>query len=428
VVLFRFRKDGSRYICYSPSDKRLNYYEDKTLVYSDDSVFLSLLGQWCFISITSLNPYANDPSDISLYFQKLQKFYVQDKEIKRVSAAPPVGGTFNALDIGYEYSALLADIRVYRNFILNPYAYVTSPSRKFDELLYKYDLATQSENGVCVTDNMLDSLSYADIPRENNSVSLVKRLGLGCELDVHQYLLSGCSTGFLDYSEINTKGLKCTSCDYSCAENCSNSGKYDCMCDMASAKRFLRYDTAADKHYCDTRPYFDFSNKKDINIQNVKAPNNGEYAIEFWVYLYSYNSTNVAFESEEIIWDNYSYMKIFYSQNSLGVICNPVYQDSSALQYKGFENQDILNKGLMTWVQVSCATNIPLKKYNLNKKIFDLDLLTDPGLMIDNSSRSSTNLLIRSGANSRTNYGFLFIKELKLWSIYDNNVFSSECL
>ena len=89
------------------------------------------MGQWCLISITNFYFIQNDPADISKYFQKLQKFYVHNKEIKKIGPELPKVWNFNMFNIGFEFSSIISDMRFFRNFILNPYAYVTGNKKEF---------------------------------------------------------------------------------------------------------------------------------------------------------------------------------------------------------------------------------------------------------------------------------------------------------
>ena len=425
IVLFRFTKDGTRYICYNPNEGKLYFYEGTSIIYTDATVFYNLMGQWCLISITNFYYAQNDPADMSKYFQKLQKFYVHDKEIKKIGPDLPKGWNFNTFDLGFEYSAILSDIRFFRNFILNPYAYVTGNKKDFT-LQLNYQLDGKTNLLDCVTDSMLDFTSYPDLIANLGTNLLARKLGIECKGDYNPYLAGTCSSAFFNYTDIYNRDVPCTVCDKSCVDDCANNGKYDCQCDFGSANQILRYDVNATTHYCDSLPYLDFSKQSSFDVNNVKVSNTGEYSIEFWFYLYSYNPTYVAFESEEIIWDYHTYIKIFYSNNTLGLTCNPVYQSSQASNYKFYERDENMFKNIMTWVYVSCSVSVPLKRFTTQRG-FSYNLDTDSKLIPDKSKLSTTTLTIRPGANSRTNYGFLFIKDLRLWSIYDINNLNTNC-
>ena len=362
IVLFRFTKDGTRYICFNPTEGKLYFYEGTSIIYTDDTAFYNLMGQWCLISITNFFYTPNEQAELSKYFQKMQKFYVHDKEIKKMGPELPKGWNFNTFDIGFEFSGMVSDIRFYRNFILNPYAYVTGNKKDF-LLQLNYPLDGKSNLLDCIVDSMLDFTSYPDLIANLGSTLLTRKLGIECKKDYNYYLDGMCSGNFFNYTDIHNKEVPCSACDKSCLENCANTGKYDCQCDFASANQILRYDLNATTHYCDSLPYLDFSKQSSFEVNGVGVSNGGEYSMEFWLYLYSYNPNYVAFESQEIIWDQHAYMKVFYANNTLGLTCNPVYQSSQASSYKVYEKDENLFKNVMTWVYVSCSVSVPLRKF-----------------------------------------------------------------
>lgn len=424
VTIFRFTKDGNRYICYNTRDNSLYFYEGSSVIYIDSNVFLNFVGQWCLISISNYNYKQNDPEDLSNYFPKLQNFNVHDKQIKKVGPNLPSGWTFNTFDIGYDFSAMISDIRIYRNFIINPYAYVTN-DKKEKNLFFYYPLDSKSNNFDCVTDSIIDLQAYTDIGISTDSNSIVKKIGIECKNDFHPYILKRCTNQFFNYTDIYNSDSPCFSCDKSCNEGCVNSGIYDCQCDFTSGNQIIRFNYNTTTHYCENLPYQDFSKIDSMDIPNVKVSNTGEYSMEFWMYLYSYNKTYVAFDNEEIIWDLHSYIKVSYFNNTFGVTCNPVYQIDSAEKYKIYEKEDTIYKNIMNWIYVSCSVNIPLNKFTTLRREFKLN--TEKDLIPNNSNRESTKLVIRAGRKSRTNYGFLFIKNLRLWSIYDITKIETNC-
>lgn len=424
-IIFRLTKDGNRYISYCPNEYKLYFYEGTSIIYTDTNVFYNMIGQWCLISISNYYYTSNDPSDINKYFQKLQKFYVHDKEIKKIGPDMPQGWIFNTFDIGYEFSASISDFKIYRNFIINPYSYVTSSKKDLSMQMY-YPLDGKTNTLDCVTDNIMDLTRYSDLILDTVINTMAKKLGIDCKYDYNPYSMGTCSSNFFNYIDLYSREVPCSSCDKACLDNCANTGNYDCQCDFTSANQILRYEANTTTHYCDVLPYFDFSKLDTLELSNIKASNTGEYALEFWMYLYSYNQNYVVFDNEEIIWDYHTYIKVFYFNNNLGITCNPIYQIDSSTSYKIYERTETLFKNVMTWVYISCSVSIPQKKFTTQKGfIYNLD--TDSNLIPDNSKRTNTKLVIRAGSNSRTNYGFLFIKDMRLWSIYDINNLNTNC-
>jgi len=426
-TFFRFRKDGSKYICYNSVDGKMAFYDGSNSVFEDTGIFRSFIGQWCLISITNFSNVDPVIKDLGNYQQSLVKFYIHDSEVKKTAVEiPTTGWKFDSLDIGYEFSGFVADLRVYRNFILNPYAYVTG-NKKSLNLVINYPLDGKGSTTDCINDSMLSVSAYSDITLDQLINTYTKKLGIDCKPDYNTYLVGTCSAGtFFNYTDISTREVPCSTCDSSCLDNCAGITKYKCQCDFATGNQILRYDVNATSHFCDVLPYMDFAKSDALTLGPVKSSNTGEYSLEFWFNLYSYRDSFNAFDSEEIIWDYHLYMRIFNSNNTLGISCNPVYQMDKAADFAKFTKDEMLNKGTKTWIYVSCSVSIPAGKFYTNKGN-SYQIETPITSIPDNKSRTSTSLVIRAGPNAKANYGYLFIKDVRLWSIYNIVNLSTNC-
>lgn len=428
-VLFRFTKDGKKNICFDVNAGKLSFYNDSSPVFTDSGNFQSFIGQWCLLSISVLNNVEPTVPDLSKYFQSLYKFYVQDLEIPKVGADTSFPSmVFDSIDIGYEFSGLISDLRVYRTFMLNPYAYVTG-NKKNQNLVISYTLDGKTSSSDCMSDPMLNLSSYSDLTLDQLLNTYTKKLGITCKPDYNGYISGSCSPGsFFDYTDMQRRENPCNQCDYNCLDNCAGKGgRTRCQCDLSTANQILRFDKNVTSHYCDTLPYMDLSKSDSLDLSPVKAAKTGEYSIEFWFYLYSYKQDYVAFDSEEIIWDQHLYMRIYNSNNTLGTTCNPVFVIDKAGEYMKYGKDELLSKGgLYTWVYVSCSVSIPSKVFNTVKGN-SYSLETPATLIPDYSKLQNTKLTIRAGAKARINYGFLFIKDIKLWSLFDISSIQKNC-
>lgn len=426
-TLFRFKKDGSRYICFNSSEGKLYFYEGTNIIYQETAVFQSFIGQWCLISISNFINIDPVVKDLQNYQTSLAKFYVHDTEVKKQGpeiASP--GWKFDAIDIGYEFTALISDLRVYRNFILNPYAYVTGNKRSL-YIMINYPLDGKSSTTDCVTDQILDLTVYSDLTLDQLINTYSKKLGIECKPDYNPYLSGSCSAGtFFNYTDLTNKEVPCSTCDGGCLDNCAGLGKNKCQCDFASGNQILRYDTNTTSHYCDVLPYLDFSKSDALNLSPVKASNTGEYTLELWFNLYSYKDNYIAFDSEEIIWDQHLAFKIFNNNNTLGISCNPVYKMGAESDYTKYYKDEFLGKGIKTWIYISCSVSLPDRKFFTNKGV-TYPIETPTNLFPDSKSLTTTSLTIRTGNNGRINYGYLFIKDIRLWSVAGFNYQNTDC-
>ena len=95
---------------------------------------------------------------------------------------------------------------------------------------------------------------------------------------------------------------------------------------------WLRRNKATSKTYCEHPPYIDYSLLKDINI-NVPSSSTNESTIEFWFYIYSYNTTNINFKEMNIIWDLHNRVQIINERNSLSAKCFALWNTSNEYIY-----------------------------------------------------------------------------------------------
>ena len=112
----------------------------------------------------------------------------------------------------------------------------------------------------------------------------------------------------------------CDNCNDYCKTMCYNLKNEECTCDMKETVYWLRKNKDTSKTYCDHPPYIDYSLLNDINIV-VPTSLTNESSIEFWFFIYSYNTTNVNFNEINIGWDLHNRVQMKNEKNSLSPIC-----------------------------------------------------------------------------------------------------------
>ncbi len=426
LVLFRFTTDGKRYICYHTQNLSLYFYEGSTIMYEDKS-FTYNIGQWTLLSVSSFINQMRTIPDISDYFGYLYRFYVNNQEIvKRDNIdIPAPGWTFNAIEIGYGFSAIIADINIYKNFIVNPWGYVTGP-RKSISIIYSISLDGKSPDGLCLPDSKMKVENYQDIKQEK--VAFSKVLGVQCKGDFSPYLSgSSCSSNtFFDTSNYGKFETPCSNCNSVCVGNCANASNLGCTCDFVSADHALRIDSTTKKLYCEYLPYTDFAKLEKMSIPNIKMATEKEYSMEFWFYLYTYTNSLNSFNGHEIIWDYHNRVRIFNLNNSLFTGCTPIIDYKRADDYSTTEKSESVANPLFTWIYVTCSVNVNQRVFYGNR-LSNYDIETSASLYPDFSTRNTTDLIIQPAKDSRANYGFLFLKDIKLWSLYNIKRFDTIC-
>jgi hypothetical protein len=451
ITIIRLKADGSRYICYNPTTTILYFYDGTNILYQD-TTFNSYIGQWVLLSFSS---FMNNPPiipNLGEYFSHQYAFYVQDQEVSKLStySVPAPGIGFDVFDIGYEFSGLLADFRVYRDFIVNPYGYILT-GHKITNLLINLPLSAEKSTGTCMNDQSLNLSTYkSSITVTTPNTSYTQQIGVACLNDYLPQVSAECPDySFFDHNKLHIMDLPCTTCPSNCSRACGSADPISCTCNFNAADNWLKTDPATKKLTCESPSYLDYS-RGSMNINNVKVANNREYSIEFWFYIHSYNNSTIAFDSHEVIWDLHNYIKIYKNdKNGISVRCSPVYDSRNRNLYIGsdvnsffgpsdngyddfyVESSTKSNDGFSIgsyyqWVYFQCSTSVPRKIYQVNQKVSTTINYKDEDIP-DLRNYNTTSLLFQPGNKAKANYGFLFFREIKLWSQYDIRHFWTTC-
>ena len=148
-----------------------------------------------------------------------------------------------------------------------------------------------------------------------------------------------------------------------------------------------------------------------------------EYTIEFWLFVYSYNQENINFKSMYLEWNFHNRLRLYNEQNSLKVNCQPIWRDYN---FESTNYPDVKQGSLKyyQWNYVKCGTDLKNKKYFLNT-IIEYDLKTKNEFLFDlvkedlNQPSNKKYFKIYRSSDFLLNFGFVFIKELKLWQQYN---------
>lgn len=142
--------------------------------------------------------------------------------------------------------------------------------------------------------------------------------------------------------------------------------------------------------------------------------------MEFWYNVYSYLISPSGFDGFEVLWDGHNKIELFLETPAkLNIRCFPISStdDSKSSQISQTDSNTSFNE----WQYVTCGVS-------LNNNMFAINNQEYKGLggsFQINSSITRTNLILSPKANY--NYGFLFIKELKLWASANIKYLNSAC-
>jgi len=178
------------------------------------------------------------------------------------------------------------------------------------------------------------------------------------------------------------------------------------------------------KTYCDRKIIkflilailnIDFSTIDQVTLSPIKKSETKEYTIEFWTWVYVYSPGANVFTSFDIYWDLHNRVTVFNNVGALQVHC---YSLSDKSNPSRFSEKSTSSLNYAQWSNVRCGTNLLTKKFFLNLVESTLQTVDIPDL----TATPTVSLQIGQAVGSLTNWGVLFIRNLKLWQEYNFNL------
>ena len=353
------------------------------------TTFYDLLGQWVPYSIAIY--VGNSP--IPTRYPHMFTFSVNKKDIPFVNGfkLPETLNRISYIHLGSAVIALFADLRVYSTFIQGSFGHAISVEKPNGLILY-YPLIGSSSND-CISSSMYTNGDYQ------------------CVTDYTDYIAKSCGSDITKYFDLSIPGEEpCGSCPDYCKTKCFNPDNTQCTCDMTHGLFWLRRDKRTRETYCEYIPSTDYSILEPIEIK-VPVSKNFESTIEFWLFIYSYNSEVSQFKELSLEWHLHNRVKIVNRANTINAECYAFHLDEDPFKYP---EKIILTITGYTWLYIRCGTDFisQTKKYFLNSQEEDLITKEYPDRSVD-----VTTFKIKSeGPNS---FGYVFLREIKLWQQYN---------
>ena len=363
--------------------------------------FNEYLGKWIPISIAL---YISG-TDMNNIYPNIFTLSINHEDIpfSEGYTIPSTGITVTELNIGFEIIALFNDLRIYRTFYQGAFGKIMSKSDTRDiNLILHYELKGLDTTTCVINEQLAHDVNINCAPDYSYYFDSIYY----CDNDEEYFI----------YNKVKT----CDSCNTECSELCFGKEDYECTCDISKGIYWLRIDNVSLKTYCEKVPYLDFSNINPIKYENAPITNTLEYTIEFWAYFHSYvNEDN--FKHLYIEWNFHNQIHIYYGDHLLRIRCYPLFDNSpgsSDVYTDNLSGQLSFDK----WNYVKCGTNQLTDKFFLNDKENDIKCLPVYFPNYDNIrndiSKDKYFKIYRSD-NFLTNYGFIFLRELKLWQQYN---------
>ena len=353
------------------------------------TTFYDLLGQWVPYSIAI---YVGD-SPIPTRYPHMFTFSVNKKDIPFVNGfrLPETLNRIRFIHLGSEVIALFADLRIYNTFIQGSFGHAISAEKENGLILF-YSLIGSSSND-CISSSMISNGDYY------------------CVTDYTDYIAKSCGNDITKYFDLSIPGEEpCGSCPDYCKTKCFNPDNTQCTCDMTHGLFWLRRDKRTRETYCEYIPSIDYSILEPIEIK-VPVSKNFESTIEFWLFIYSYNSEVSQFKQISLEWNLHNRVKIINKANTLNAECYAFHIDGDTTRYS---EKIILTITGYTWLYIRCGTDYisQTKKYFLNSQ--EEDLITQ-----DYPDRSVNVTSFKIISEYPASFGYVFLREIKLWQQYN---------
>ena len=388
---------GNTFLAYEPLTSNLDFYIESTVAFRYNNYY-NLIGQW--IPYTIAIYVGSNP--VPQRYPHMFTFSVNKEDIPFVNgySLPDTLGRIEKLSIGRNIIALFADLRIYGTFIQGSFGHSKSAGKAEGLILY-YSL-TGSSPSECIKSEMLSSQGV--IPT--------------CVADYTDYMGKNCGTDNNKYFDLSIPGEEpCATCPDYCKTKCFNPGNNQCTCDLTNGLYWLRRDKTTRQTYCEYLPSIDFSILEDIEIQ-VPTSQTHESTIEFWIFIYSYNTETSQFSSISIEWDLHNRVLITNRENTIYTYCYAFYDMSEPTKFTEYLSLSISG---YSWLYIRCGTDSvsETKKYFLNNQ--EEELITGN---IPSRTSLVTKLGIRNGKPG--SFGYVFLRDIKLWQQYNFNYINTQ--
>ena len=386
------------FLAYEPQNSNLEFMIESTAAFRYNNYY-NLIGQWVPYSIAI---YKGD-YPVPDRYPHMFTFSVNKEDIPFINgySLPQTLSRIQYLNLGDKVIALFADLRIYNTFIQGSFGHAISKTEKGIGLILHYSLTGASETD-CISPDMLSDPTVS----------------IKCVTDYTDYMVKDCGTDINKYFDLSIPGDKpCGDCPDYCKTKCFNPNNNQCTCDMTHGLYWLRRDKTTRQTYCEYLPSIDFSILNDVEMR-VPTSQNFESTVEFWVFIYSYNSETSQFNSISIEWNLHNKVLIKNEANTLYAYCWAFYDVDNPDRYT--EKLTLSISGY-SWLYIRCGTDYisRQKKYFLNNQEEELKTSDYP----DRTSLV-TSFKISSGGDS--SFGYVFLRDIKLWQQYNFNYINTQ--
>ena len=412
-----FSIDTNSFLAYHRSTTYLVFRENSKDAFIEKR-FRNYFGVWIPIAIANyISNSINSiyPNMLTLSVNKIDIPFAEGYSI------PESGIKATELSLGYEIIALFAELSIYSKFIQGAYGRVRSEQYLKDQFYYKSLTGTKSNDCLVVDTDLQSPIDL--ICATDYSVNFID-----------SYYCKDDTKYFNPYDENNDEKPnedKCNSCDGDCLTLCYHSSNQNCTCDMTDGIYWLRRTGQPfDQTYCEHIYHLDFSNIQDYTYKNAPVTKTKEYTIEFWVFVYSYNLNEPKFKEMYIEWNFHNRIRLYDEEYGFKIDCQPIWRsfDFAMTTYSDIKTSTLK---YYNWEYVRCGTDLKNRKYFSQTSVeYNLKAKKDTFFDFDEIEKTATSDLkffkISKCEDFYHNFGYVFIREIKLWQQYNIDYLDSK--
>ena len=406
LVYFYKNPDNPRNVTYIG----YNYY-DKTLIFvvNGEEVYSSrakpYIGIWTHFGISIHR--ITSPSDKN--FPNMLNFMIDQKELIPVPDFDPteVVVNINTFTIHTHPICYYSSFKVFSSFYFGPYGHVNAiASTRGSKLLYQINLYGSS-NANCLSDSELTD------PTLNTKI-----LSPVCVSDYHPYedAKNICSDNDHFMDVIYKTNPPCELCDSVCITNCFSTESSECTCDYYEGLYWVKTNDNYKSYECQKVVSINFAFFEKVTLLGLTIVKNDEMTMAFWLDIYEYLDNR--FVQLDVIWNQH--IAVIVKGNGLQgndkyliIECHGDYDITSTNPDIGQTIAYDYRLKFNRWNYVVCQADKFHKFIRINAQ---QNITYTP---VSYGTKLLTTSLTIEDKTTEFNYGFSFVRELKLFSSFN---------
>ena len=390
------------FIGYNYDDKTLVFYYKNKEIYSTKAK--PYIGMWTHFGISIHHKLNND------HFPNMLNFMIDQQILSPKNSFNPTTEevNINTFTIYTEPVCYYSSFKIFSSFFFGPYGHVNAISNtRNNKLVYQIKLYGSTNNNCISIDDLEESVPPITI----------KFLSPVCVPDYHPYedINNICSDN-AHYIDVIYKTIPpCELCDNICMTNCFNSKNNECTCDYYEGLYWVKTDINYQSYECQKVDSINFAFFEKVTLYGINVVNNDEMTMAFWLDIYEYIDNK--FDSLEIIWNQH--LAVIIKGNNKGgsnkfieIECHGDY-DIDYPEMTHSITYDKNNLKFNRWNYIVCQAD----KYRNLIRVNGLQ--SEEYIPVTYTKKLLTSSLSIEDKTKNFNYGFSFVRELKLYNSFN---------